>query len=120
MDQSNYMTSGFGFIVTMIFGILILCYVYFAITLRVIAKKTNTPDEWMAWVPIANIYLVTRIAGKPWWWTLLSFIPYIGLVFLAILFINLAEARKKSGVWGFLMLIPIVNFFAAGYLAYSE
>lgn len=33
-------------------------YVYFAICLMKIAKKTNTENAWMAWIPIANLRVV--------------------------------------------------------------
>jgi hypothetical protein len=36
------------------------------------AKKTNTQNPWLTWIPIANIYLMCIIAGKPGWWLQLS------------------------------------------------
>ncbi|MGD0352078.1 MAG: hypothetical protein ABSB38_01050 [Dehalococcoidia bacterium] len=43
-------------------------YVWSALCLYIIAKKTGTPNPWLAWIPIANIYLMCKVAGKPGWW----------------------------------------------------
>lgn len=50
-------------------------YAYFAICLMKIAEKTNTENAWWAWVPLLNIILLIKIAGKPLWWFLLLLIP---------------------------------------------
>ena len=39
-------------------------YVWMALTLHIIANKTNTPNGWLAWIPIANLYLVCKVAGR--------------------------------------------------------
>ena len=36
-----------------------------------IARKTGTPSPWMAWIPVVNLVLMCRIAGRPGWWLLL-------------------------------------------------
>lgn len=42
-------------------------YVYSALAWMAIAKKTNTPKSWMAWVPIANFLLMNNIAQTTMW-----------------------------------------------------
>ena len=51
--------AGMALIGTII-GLLIYCYTAFA--LMTIAKKTKTANPWLAWIPVANLYLVTQIA----------------------------------------------------------
>jgi hypothetical protein len=51
-------------------------YVYTALALMTIATKTNTPNGWLAWIPIANIILMLNIARKPIWWIVLFLIPH--------------------------------------------
>jgi len=48
-------------------------YTYLDSCLQIIAGKTNTENGWLAWIPIANIYLSCKIARKPGWWLLLFF-----------------------------------------------
>ena len=98
----------------------VILYVYYAICLMIIANKTNTPNSWLAWIPIANIYLMCKIAGKPGWWVILFFIPFVNIVIGVIVWMKIAEARKKPSWVGILMLVPFVNLIIPGFLAFSN
>ena len=95
-------------------------YAYFAFSLQKIAAKTDTKNGWFAWLPIFNLYLVCKIVKKPVWWILLLCIPVINIFFFLILSMELANACHKSSWIGALMLIPGVNLFIPGYLAFSK
>lgn len=95
-------------------------YAYVAFTLQTIAGKTNTPNKWFAWIPILNIYLMCKIAGKPGWWLILFLIPFVNIVINVIVWMNIAKARNKPRWLGILMLIPLVNFIFLTYIAFSE
>jgi tetratricopeptide (TPR) repeat protein len=122
--------------------------VFCAVMLYLIATKTGTALPWLAFIPIANIYLMLKIAGKPVWWFALFFAPIliipvallgavdptggiiVGILIFAIvlvpvgawLFVNLgiAAARGKSALWGVLLFIPCTNPIALGYLGLSK
>jgi hypothetical protein len=102
-------------------------YVYMALALQTIAKKTKTENAWLAWIPIANIYLMTQIGGLSGWWTLgilAVFVPFVGSMAVAALMIYLwwqiCDARGKPGWWALLMLIPIVNVIMPGIIAWTK
>lgn len=118
MYDYNPMFGFFSGFMAFIFWVAV--YVWFAICLQVMAKKTNTPNGWLAWIPIANIYLMCKIGGKPGWWTILFFIPIVNIVFFIIVWMAIAEARHKPSWLGILMIIPFVNFVIAGILAFSD
>lgn len=42
-------------------------------------EKAGQPG-WACIIPIYNVYIMTQIAKKPGWWTVLMLIPYIGLI----------------------------------------
>jgi hypothetical protein len=109
---------GVAFLVMAVIGLTF--YIYFSLALQTIAKKTNTENAWLAWIPIANIILMLNIAKKPTWWIILFFIPLVGIVFGIIVFMAIAEARNKPSWWGILMIVPIVNLIVPGYLAWSD
>ncbi len=88
--------------------------------LQTIANKTNTSNGWLAWIPIANIYLMCKIAGKPGWWLVLFIIPLVNIVITILVWMEIAKARGKEGWLGLLMLIPVVNFIIPGYLAFTD
>lgn len=95
-------------------------YVWIALCLYIIAKKTNMDNPWMAWIPIANIILACQIAGKPWWWVFLFFIPIVNIVLGIIVMWNICEARGKPGWLGILMIIPVANLIIPGILAFTD
>lgn len=95
-------------------------YTYLASCLQIIAVKTDTENGWLAWIPIANIYLTCKIAGKPGWWLLLLLIPVVNIFISIIVWVEIAKARNKSDWLGILMIVPIVNLIVLGYLAFSE
>lgn len=116
-----------GVVLLVFLFVLIAFYVYSSIALMTIAKKTKTKKAWFAWIPIANIYLMTQIGGTPWWtmlFLLVFWITIIGPVLALALTIywwwNIAEVRKMPGWLGILMAIPIVNLVVMGYIAWAK
>jgi len=95
-------------------------YTYLASCLQIIAVKTDTENGWLAWIPIANIYLICKIAEKPGWWLLLLLIPVVNIFISIIVWMEIAKACNKSDWLGILMIVPIVNLIVLGYLTFSE
>ena len=109
------------------FIVFVALYVYFALALMTLAKKTKTPNAWLAWIPIADVYLMTQIGKQSGWWTLgliAAFIPLLGTLAMLALIIflgwKMAEAIKKPGWWGILLAIPIVNLVIVGIMAWGD
>jgi len=107
------------------FGVLLLVigvfYVYFALALQTIAKKTNTENAWLAWIPIVHFILMVNIARKPLWWFILLLIPLVSYVMHIIVWMAIAEARGKPNWWGLLWIFPPLGLFVTtGYLAWSD
>jgi hypothetical protein len=105
------------FVLLAVFAVL---YVYLALAVQTIAKKTNTENAWLAWIPIANIILLLNIAKKPLWWFLLCLIPLVNIVISIIIWMAVAEARGKPNWWGILLIVPVVNLIVPGYLAWAD
>jgi len=118
MDQRSMIFAGmFGTTFLLFFAAF---YVYVALALMTIATKTNTPNGWLAWIPIANIILMLNIARKPIWWIILFLIPLVNIVMIIIVWMAVAEARHKPSWWGILMIVPGVNLIVPGYLAWAD
>lgn len=107
-------------IMVVYFIIILIFYVYMAICLQTIAKKTNTDNAWFAWIPILNVFLMLMIAQKPLWWFILMLIPIVNIIISIIVWMAVAEARGKPNWIGILMIVPIANIIVPGYLAFSE
>lgn len=105
----------------LIFAIIGLAlHIFSAYCLYIIAKKTNTNNAWLAWIPIFNIFLMLKIARKPWWWIFGLLIPILNIVLSVIVWMQIAEERRRPRWWGLLMLISIVNFVIMYLLAFEE
>ena len=119
-----------GFLAALIIPLIIIgiaLYIYAAIVLMTIAKKTKTENAWLAWIPIANIYLMTQVGEVSGWWTLLvlaAIIPILGsfvvMAMIVYLWWKIAERLDKPGWYGILMLIPVVNLVIMGMLAWGK
>lgn len=86
--------------------------------------KAGQPG-WGAIVPIFNMYLYCKIAGRPGWWLLLFFIPLVNVLISLLLAIDIAKAFAKSsgfgvGIWLLsFIFVPILGFGSATYTAPS-
>jgi hypothetical protein len=97
-----------------------------AISLVVIAgmwkafAKAGKPG-WGCIIPIYNIILILEIAGKPIWWILLLFIPFVNFVVLILVLMEVAKNFGQGAGFGlglaFLGVIfwPILGFGSAQY-----
>lgn len=112
-------------IIQTIAGIL-LFLIYIAILVVVIAgawkvfTKAGQPG-WACLIPFYNLYVVTQIVGRPWWWLILMCIPFIQIVFIIIICNDLSKAfgRGLGTTLGLIFLgfifIPILGFGSAQY-----
>jgi hypothetical protein len=99
---------------------------YLAILVLVIAgfwkvfTKAGHPG-WASIIPIYNLYILLKIAGRPGWWLLLFIIPIVGFVIAIIVAIDVAKSFGKGTGFGvglaFLSPIfyPILGFGDAVY-----
>ncbi|MBR9683261.1 hypothetical protein GOV03_01855 [Candidatus Woesearchaeota archaeon] len=127
MALTPFGLMGMGSFVVAWFVGMIAIYIYFAFALMTIAKKTKTDNAWLAWIPIANVYLMTKMAGLPGWLTLAVLLPLIPLMgnlalmaVLVFMWWKIAEAIKKPGWWGVLLIVPLVNLVVVGVMAWGK
>ncbi len=87
--------------------------------------KANQPG-WAVLVPIYNIYILLKIAGKPGWWLVLYLIPLVNMIVAVIVMYNLS-LRFGKGIgytFGLLFLgfifVPILALGPAKYTPVSS
>ena len=87
-------------------------YCFFGWTLAMVANKTGTSGAGLAWIPVANFWLLIQIAGRSGVWLLVIFIPGLNLIALAALWHDVAGARGKNAAVAWLVLLaPMAVFF---------
>jgi hypothetical protein len=78
-------------------------------------EKAGQPG-WAAIIPIYNIYIMTKIGGKPGIWTLLMFIPFINLIFAIWLYNMVSKSfGKDEGFTVGLVLFGIIFWPILGF-----
>ena len=101
----------------------LILYVYVAFALMTVARKLKEEPAWLAWIPIANLWLMWKVSGTEQWsfWLvlagfLLGFIPLLGwlLNLTAIVLVfwwmwKLAERLGKPGALSLINLIPVIG-----------
>src|SRR6266446_4527142 len=73
-------------------------------------SKAGQPG-WAAIIPIYNWIVWCKIVGRPWWWILLLLIPFVNLIILIILMIDLAKSFGKGVGFGIGLILLAVIFF---------
>lgn len=96
-------------------GILVL-YVYIAYTCMILATRLGTARPWLAWIPFADMYLITQMALKPWWWLFGFFIPFANIALVAYLWSEIAKRLNQPWWIGILIAVPFVGLAVPGYL----
>ena len=88
-------------------------------------EKGKQPG-WSQFIPIYNIYCILTLAGKPPWWLLLCFIPFVNFIVALILPFAIAKNFGKDAGFGIALLffpfigIPILAFGDAEYIGPIE
>ena len=119
MYESGYANSGaeFGALVWLIAAAV---YLYVAFAVYKIAQKCKYDSEaWWGFVPILNVFLLLKCAGREWYWFFGFLVPIVNIVITAIVWMDVARNVGKSPAWGIMMLLPFINFVAVGIIAFT-
>ncbi len=70
--------------------------------------KAGQPG-WACLIPIYNVYVLLKVAGRPGWWLLLFIIPIVNFIISIVVAIDVAKAFGQSAMFGFFL-----NFLLGG------
>lgn len=76
---------------------------------------------WLVLIPLVNVYVLMKIAGRPGWWLILFLIPLVNLIISILVSLDLAKSFGKGAGFGlglaFLgpIFYPILGFGSARY-----
>ena len=105
------------------FGWFVILAVYFYFTFmhyKMAQKSLHSEIAFWAFIPILNTILLIKMAEKPMWWFILLLVPFVNIFCFFALWMSVAKAVGQSPVWGFLVMIPIINFVALFVLAFGS
>lgn len=87
--------------------------------------KAGKPG-WACLVPIYNVVVLLQIAGRPVWWLVLFFIPFVNIVVSFVVAIELARSFRKGIGFGFglfflgFVFYPVLGFGNAQYAGFAS
>ena len=83
----------------------VLLIIYLTIVVIIVASwwkiftKSGQPG-WGALIPIYNMYLILKIAGRPWWFLLLLLIPLVNIIAVLVMTHDSVKSFRKGLRWG--------------------
>lgn len=125
LAQSSSSGGSGGGIIGALFG-LVFFVIWMGLLVIILASlwkvyaKAGQPG-WAGIVPIYNLYVLTIIIGRPWWWLLLCLIPFVNFIVIIIMMIDLAKSFGKEALFGVglallgIVFFPILAFGSAQY-----
>lgn len=80
-----------------------------------IFTKAGKPG-WAAIIPIYNLVVLMEIVGRPLWFVVLFFIPFINIIALILVMLDLAASFDKDMIFAVLLILfsPIM-FLVLGF-----
>ena len=120
--------AAFGAFIMLFLVLGIAIYIFTAFCLMKIANRKNVPNAWLAFVPIAQLWVVLKVANLHWAWMfilLIGIVPMIGqllgligMIYIAYKFL---EGIKQPWWWLLIMfLVPLFGYpIALGYFAFG-
>ena len=112
-SSGNYLVFLPFLIMWMIFGIYLS--VIQIVSIWHVFTKAGKPG-WACLIPVYDYLVGLKIIGKPWWWVILLFIPFVNIIFM-IWGINLLAKSfgKKADFTIGLLLLPWIFFPILGF-----
>ena len=95
-------------------------YLVYTISVFVIAQKSGHEYAWLAFIPVANLWLLCDMADVGCLWALLMLVPGLNILFYAFLWMRIAENTNKPPWLGIVMVVPLLNVAVACYMAFAE
>jgi hypothetical protein len=120
-DNSNPVATGAAAGIGIGFFLMMLVVaVVFIIGYWKVFEKAGQPG-WAAIIPIYNAYILLKIAGRPGWWLLLLLIPFVNIVILLLLAIDIAKSFGQTPVFGVVLLFLLsgIGYLVLGFGKYQ-
>ena len=75
--------------------IFLVIIIVLLVAVAMMFRKAGQP-AWAVIVPIYNLIVFLKVAGRPWWWFFLYLIPIVSFVVSIIVAIDIAKAFGKG------------------------
>jgi hypothetical protein len=113
-QEVEYSSSGGAGGIVVLLIELVIAVVMVAAMWKIFVKAGE--PGWAAIVPVYNIIVMVKIAGKPMWWVILYFIPIANIIASFIIAIAIAQRFGKSAGFGVgMVFLPFIFYPMLGF-----
>ena len=74
---------------------------------------------WEAFIPFYRIFVLIKIAKKPWWWFILMLIPMVSTIMTIVVVYEFLHVFGFRKTWQTAAVVLTLGLYL-GYLSYSE
>jgi hypothetical protein len=107
-------------IIAGIIAFLFIFYFFMCYCAMLICKKAGSEPGALIWIPILQMVPMFRAAGMSPVWFIASLLPILNVIAHIVWSVRIAKARGKTVLTAICLILPITNFFAFLYLAFSN
>lgn len=75
-------------------------------------------QAWEAFVPVYNAVVLMKIINRPWWWTILLFLPIVNLIMFPVIWVETARSFGKNTYVDTFLAVISLGFYNY-YLNYA-
>ena len=68
-------------------------------------------QAWEAFIPVYNAVILMKIINRPWWWTILLFLPIVNLIMFAVVWVETARSFGKNSNVDTILAVATLGFY---------
>ncbi len=68
-------------------------------------------QAWEAFIPVYNAVILMKIINRPWWWTILLFLPIVNLIMFAVVWVETARSFGKNSNVDTFLAVATLGFY---------
>ncbi len=95
-----------GAVLLFLFVFVVIAYAVEAYLLSRIFKKAGVP-QWVAWVPVYNMWKLMELGKQQGFWAVFMLIPFVGIIGFIYMYIAMYHIGKKLGKEDWFILVAI-------------
>lgn len=74
---------------------------------------------WEAFVPVYNAVVLMKIINRPWWWTILLFLPVINLIMFPVIWVDTLASFNRFTTKDYILGVLSLGLYI-GYINYKD
>ena len=88
---------------------LIIQVIHFLGTWKLYVKAGR--QAWEAAIPVYNAVILMKIIHRPWWWTILLFVPIVNLIMFPVIWVETIRSFGKHSLVDTILVVVTLGFY---------